>query len=94
MKHVAADAIRVDGGWIVDIPTSRVRVCVSDLSEVDDRVGGVLGRLNGNGRHVKVTVDITRFLHVDDCSPVRRRQLLGYRPAEGSGVAEGRDAAG
>jgi hypothetical protein len=81
MRHVSGDAIKVDGGWIVEILSCRLRVRVADLADLDQRVGRILGGLDGNGEPEQVTVEVTRFLHLDDCPPAQQRQLSQYRAA-------------
>jgi hypothetical protein len=85
----SARAIRVADVWIIEIPSLRLRVPVTDLSEVEPRVAAAVAAAHRNRRRMAISVEIGQYLHVDDSTTeeTRRRRETVAHALRGSRVS-------
>ena len=85
MLFLTARAIRTGDAWVIRVPSRRLHVIVEQLCDTDRSVGAALTtRSQSTRRPVRVAVEITAFVDLDDCSPAERQSLDDLVSARGS----------
>lgn len=76
MLRLSGRAISLGDGWIIEVPSRRLRVRVRTLRDTDERVTSALHLRSTAQWPPRARVELTEFLTLEDCPAAKRRELI------------------